>query len=828
MQLQNFYAQDVNGNIVPGATCSLFLPGTTTLATGLVDIDGNPVANPTTANANGLLQFAAPNGLYDLKIEAGLIVSTLRVTFADNLEALEQLGGFLGPQSSPPLTRADGTPLRIGDRYIKTPEDIEYIYMSTGWEASNSSSSIIYITENGTATTVEAALRRTEQNYFPDMYGLIGVSVAGDTAAIQAAIEAAKLTNGAVLGRPGVTYNISSVRIKNGVRKFDFTQSLIIPDSSTSGVGTGAIQLDGNRRFLTGTPVDNCYVATNMSMVNGGRVGIFADGCTNCNLWNNTIKGFTDHPTINHYGILGWYATNGNSICLNNIEGVQDPTQRGLLIDLIGEGIAFAGYFANSGATVPAISPCTDNVIAGNNLTYGSYGVNLLGGNNNLITKNVCRGQNHRAIYFAEACLGNSVADNELLDFRSSAVLLGYGCNGNRVVNNECRRDLIAPGGEAVMNINTGATDNIVSGNKCFADTNYGIYMACNAQRNIIESNEVGGYYLAGIALETDWEASADRPAGAIYSRPNYATPGSISPGATQWAFSNADSNIIRNNTIRAGTPGRSVAAIYCAQVDSNSNLSLVRNNIYGNMVFGNSDMAYYFYFFEETVDKAVNNKLSDQQFTDTSGVPSARKIFMSRGRMHFNYQVNNDVIDFVATTFANGDTSPSVSYGGSFAFNNSSATVVTTFDDAPPGYVAKIRMSANTTLVHNNSVMRLAGRCNVSGRTTNDTITLKNQSATTTPLWVEEWRSFSLDAVGSITYDPPSIGAGASATPVTVTVSGAALGDATAVSFTNSLAGIVANSYVSAPDTVVVTFTNPTAAPIDLASGTLTVRAIK
>lgn len=137
MQLQNFYAQDVNGNIVPGAICSMFLPGTTTLATGLQDVNGVPLANPFAANSDGLVQFAAPNGKYDLKIEAGLIVSTLPITFADTYQALIQLGGFLPPSATPPTVRADGTPLQLGDRYMKTPEDIEYIYKTGGWEANN-------------------------------------------------------------------------------------------------------------------------------------------------------------------------------------------------------------------------------------------------------------------------------------------------------------------------------------------------------------------------------------------------------------------------------------------------------------------------------------------------------------------------------------------------------------------------------------------------------------------------------------------------------------------------------------------------------------------
>lgn len=668
------------------------------------------------------------------------------------------------------------------------------------------------------------------QVFYPDAYGAIGISVAQDTAAIQAALNAAAAANGEVRGRPGVNYQISSLRIRNGVRKVDFSQSLITPDASTAAVTTGAIQVDGPYR-LGGATVSRCKVTVRLDMQNGGRCGIYSDGSQFCDFSDSEIFGFTDHPTINHYGILFWYSSSGNWVSKNKLTLVQNPTQRGLAIDFIGQGDAFAGYFVNSGATTRASNPCLYNVVVENECIYGSYGINLLGTESSVFLGNICRGQNHRSIYLAESCAYNLIANNVCQDFLSTAVLLGYGCIENEVIANICKREpgVQAPGtGEAAINITTGARRNKIKANKIYADTNYGIYQGCNMQHNSIEENEVRGYYIAGIALETDWEAIADRPAGAIYSRPNYATPGSVAPGATRWAYGNADSVSIVRNIIREGSPGRSVAAIYICQVDSNSNLSLIKCNILGNEVFGNADMAHYLYVFEETSGRLVNCKLSGNRFTDTSGVASAAKIFISRGRMHFNYYRDNDVIDDVVTTFTSGDTTPSVAYGARFAFNNASPTSVTTFDDAPPGLLIEVRLGANTTLVHDNAMMRLSGAANISGRTTNDTIILRNQSTGTTPLWVEIDRSFSLDVVGSLTYDPPSIAAGASAAEVSVTVTGAVLGDPAVASFSLDLAGLTISAYVSAANTVKVRLTNPTADAIDLASGTLRARAIK
>jgi hypothetical protein len=75
-----------------------------------------------------------------------------------------------------------------------------------------------------------------------------------------------------------------------------------------------------------------------------------------------------------------------------------------------------------------------------------------------------------------------------------------------------------------------------------------------------------------------------------------------------------------------------------------------------------------------------------------------------------------------------------------------------------------------------------------------------------------------------SITYDPPSLAAGAGVT-TTLNVTGAALGDFARASFSVDLQGITLTAWVSAADTVSVHFQNRTTGALDLASGTLRVR---
>jgi len=80
----------------------------------------------------------------------------------------------------------------------------------------------------------------------------------------------------------------------------------------------------------------------------------------------------------------------------------------------------------------------------------------------------------------------------------------------------------------------------------------------------------------------------------------------------------------------------------------------------------------------------------------------------------------------------------------------------------------------------------------------------------------------------GTATYDPASLAAGAVGTIQTLAVPGALLGDLVEASFSLDLQGVGINAWVSAADTVKYQFRNPTAAPIDLGSGTVKCRVKK
>lgn len=89
MELKNFFAQDDQGNKLAGATCYLYQRGTESLVGSLYKANGLPLVNPFTTDTNGLAQFAAANGLYDVRVVSGGRDYRLTVQFNDVIETVE-------------------------------------------------------------------------------------------------------------------------------------------------------------------------------------------------------------------------------------------------------------------------------------------------------------------------------------------------------------------------------------------------------------------------------------------------------------------------------------------------------------------------------------------------------------------------------------------------------------------------------------------------------------------------------------------------------------------------------------------------------------------
>ena len=77
-------------------------------------------------------------------------------------------------------------------------------------------------------------------------------------------------------------------------------------------------------------------------------------------------------------------------------------------------------------------------------------------------------------------------------------------------------------------------------------------------------------------------------------------------------------------------------------------------------------------------------------------------------------------------------------------------------------------------------------------------------------------------------TFDPASLTTYTGATSSGVTVTGAALGDFVIVSAPYDRAGVLAQGYVSAANTIKITVFNATSGTVDLASGTWKIKVLK
>ena len=82
MEVKTYFIQDNNGNVISNAAVYLYQKNTTTPVT-IYDKAGNQIASPITSDANGMIQFAAPDGEYDLRAVSGIKDTTIRIAMFD-------------------------------------------------------------------------------------------------------------------------------------------------------------------------------------------------------------------------------------------------------------------------------------------------------------------------------------------------------------------------------------------------------------------------------------------------------------------------------------------------------------------------------------------------------------------------------------------------------------------------------------------------------------------------------------------------------------------------------------------------------------------------
>ncbi|NWC73839.1 hypothetical protein HX823_07060 [Pseudomonas sp. P7759] len=108
MELKNFFAQDDAGNALPNATCYLYKRGTETLVTGLKNATGGNLANPFPAAGDGRVEFAAADGLYDLRVVSGARDNRIHIQCLDVSNTIARVLAEPIPKDAPFNARGDG------------------------------------------------------------------------------------------------------------------------------------------------------------------------------------------------------------------------------------------------------------------------------------------------------------------------------------------------------------------------------------------------------------------------------------------------------------------------------------------------------------------------------------------------------------------------------------------------------------------------------------------------------------------------------------------------------------------------------------------------
>lgn len=139
MELKNFFVQDDQGNVMPDATCYLYERGTESLILGLVQPTGAGLMNPFKSGQNGLVQFGAANGLYDLRVISDKRDFRLPIQFndvSDSLTAAQAAAARAETASDAAQTSAGiyanvAAGLAAGAKYFSVPsaESTEYLVL---------------------------------------------------------------------------------------------------------------------------------------------------------------------------------------------------------------------------------------------------------------------------------------------------------------------------------------------------------------------------------------------------------------------------------------------------------------------------------------------------------------------------------------------------------------------------------------------------------------------------------------------------------------------------------------------------------------------------
>ena len=594
----------------------------------------------------------------------------------------------------------------------------------------SSGSSLVGFKQNGVGAVARTVVSKlVESSVTPMDYGAVGDGVADDTAACQKAADRALAIGGALVFPAGYTFGIQGpIYIRNGV--------------------LGVLGLGGKIRFLSGPLMSGIALLgreggepANVSgcLIDGlyfdcqsrWGVPIYGQNINFCTITNNRIFGVgTGHGILIRSFVNGLADSYNNIIANNTIVGDtgQNPPGFGIVVDSPINVAPYSGsdtYWKATFTAADATYKGINNVITGNCVIGGYYGISLSAARYNIVVGNMLS-FNVRNISVQNNCFSNNISSNTLKDSISSAVHLAYGSTSNTINSNQIYTTRAT--GQGLLQAYVGSVNNKFSANHVEAagasTPKWHIYCGVHSGRNEFSNNTLrGNASKAYIAIESAWNNAVGNPASYGFGEDS---------GVNGFANTGMSGVIMRENTI---TPESAVPAIFMSQIsDGAGNYTLDQCVIQGNTITNNTPSKQ-FELLENSGGSLHSFTLKDNSF---STYAAASKFTLPRGMAHFGSSNGNVFVNDAVIEFASGDVTPSVGIGGFFMHMDSSATNVTYYDDGVDGQEITVRLTVNTTLVHNNGFMRLKGGVNASGNS-NNMISLRRMSG----IWFEKCRNF-------------------------------------------------------------------------------------
>lgn len=384
----------------------------------------------------------------------------------------------------------------------------------------------------------------------------------------------------------------------------------------------------------------------------------------------------------------------------------------------------------NNAARIAATSSAYQdgNKVIGNRVIGGYYGLSLQSLTNSVVALNSLYG-NQRGISLQNNASGNEVSANIIQECFSSGLTMGYGSSNNAIRGN--RVSTTVGGGEGLLQGYLGCKDNIVEDNDIYcssAGNQYHVYFGVHASGNIVRKNKCRGTALrAYIAVESSWNTSDTDPATYGYNK----------------VFTNGVANeattavVVGDNFIDGSS---AVPALFLGQINDGTAWALTDIELCDNRV-KNSSHSHQLKLKEDTASNLNSLRLTGNRFNLSAGLS---QFTFPRGRGHFALQRDNDVVNIPGAasgfySFTDADTTPSVGVADTWACANTGATSITMFDDGVDMQIIEIKGDANTTLVHDNTKIRLKGAVNAALGSANSMIVLRRHAG----IWFELTRNF-------------------------------------------------------------------------------------